>query len=165
MAIQPLLGRAQGLDGLAWMDPADRAIVRFLRDQPHGTTIIEAVGGAYSEYARISSASGVPALLGWANHEMVWRGHGINDETERRRRLVNTVYRSDETREVAEAVERAGVDFVIIGALEIRDFQPVHLEVLRSAGSIVFDENGGQVIAFGDRRAGPEAPSAEEGAG
>ena len=46
--------------------------------------VAEAVGGAYSEYARLSSASGVPTYLGWANHEGVWRGGEIYAETGRR---------------------------------------------------------------------------------
>ena len=34
MARNQFAGRPLGLDGMAWMDPGDRAIVRFLREQP-----------------------------------------------------------------------------------------------------------------------------------
>ena len=149
MAVQPLLGRAVGIDGLGWLDSGDRAIVRFLRAQPRGTTLAEATGGAYTEYARISSASGVPALLGWANHELVWRGQDVTQETDARRRLVERIYRSDEAEMVRAAVEEAGVDFVVIGSLERRDFDPTHLDAIRSAGEIVLDEDGGEVVRFG----------------
>ncbi len=148
MAVQPLLGRAVGIDGLAWLDPGDRAIVRFLRSQPLGTSLAEATGGAYTEYARISSASGVPAILGWANHELVWRGNSVTSETDSRRRLVERIYRSDEPEEVAAAVKEAGVDFVVIGSLERRDFDPDHLDAIRSAGEIILDEDEGHVVGF-----------------
>ena len=150
MAVQPLIGRAVGIDGLAWLDSGDRAIVRYLRTQPHATTLAEATGGAYTEYARISSASGVPAILGWANHELVWRGHKVSGETDARRRLVERIYRSEEPELVREAVREAGVDFVVIGSIERRDFDPAHLEVIRASGEVVLDEDGGEVVRFGD---------------
>jgi uncharacterized membrane protein len=34
----------------------------------------EAVGGSYSGYARVSTHSGLPAVLGWPGHESQWRG-------------------------------------------------------------------------------------------
>lgn len=151
MGVQPVLGNAVGIDGLAWMEPSDRAIVRVLREQPPGTTIAEAVGGAYTEYARISSASGVPAILGWANHELVWRGHQISETTGARQQLVERIYRSADPEVVRDAVSEADVDLVVIGALENRDFDPVHLEAVRQAGEVVLSEDGGEVVSFARR--------------
>jgi uncharacterized membrane protein len=148
MAIQPVTGHAIGIDGLAWMDPGDRAIVRFLRTQPRGMTIAEAVGGAYTEYARISSASGVPSILGWANHELVWRGHEVSGETDARRQLVERIFKSDDPESVMAAVQEAEVDFVVIGALERRDFDSTHLDAIRAAGEVVLSEEGGEVVRF-----------------
>ncbi|HSL18052.1 MAG TPA: DUF2298 domain-containing protein [Methylomirabilota bacterium] len=148
LAVLPLTGRPLELDGLAWLDPGDRAVVRKLRAQPPGTSIVEAVGGAYTEYGRISSASGVPALLGWANHEMVWRGHEISEETERRRRLVEAIYRSGDPGSVSRAVAEAGVDLVVIGALERRDFDSAALQAIRTAGEVVLSEEGGELVRF-----------------
>ncbi len=148
MAIQPVTGKPVTIDGLAWMEPEDRAVVRFLRAQPRGVTLVEAVGGAYTEYARISSASGVPAFLGWANHELVWRGHGVSPLTDARRHLVDTIYRSESPEAVAAAVAEAGVDFVVIGALERRDFEAAHLAAVRAAGEVIPLDGGGEVVRF-----------------
>ena len=148
MAIQPVTGKVVKIDGLGWMGSDDRAIVRFLRTQPRGVSIVEAVGGAYTEYARISSASGVPAFLGWANHELVWRGHEISPLTDKRRDLVDKIYRSESPELVAAAVDEAGIDFVIIGALERRDFDATHLAAIRAAGEVISLEDGGEVVRF-----------------
>jgi len=148
MAVQPLIGRASGIDGLAWMDDGDRAIVRYLRTLPTSSSIVEAAGGAYTEYARISSASGVPALLGWANHELVWRGHDVTPETDRRRDFVDRIYEGKTADEVLAAVREAGVTHVVIGALEIRDFRPAALDAIRTAGEVVMDSDGGEVVYF-----------------
>ncbi len=162
LVIQPITGRIAGFDGLGWMDAGDRAIVDYLRRQPHDVTIVEAVGGAYTEYARISSASGVPAVLGWANHELVWRGHDSATETERRRRQVEAIYRSGDPGRVAAAVAEAGADLVVIGALERRDFDAAQLEAVRAAGEVVLDEAGGELIRFPHHRAAEGEQRIEE---
>jgi len=156
---QPLTFQTLGIDGLAWLDPGDRAIVRYLRTQPHDTVIVEAVGGAYTEYARISSVSGVPSLLGWANHERVWRGHEIGQELERRKVLVSRIYRGVDPAAVADAVAEADVDMVVIGAFERRDFDPTHLASIRAAGEVVFLEDGGEIVRFDRLENRPESPA------
>ena len=50
-------------------------IVR-LRSAPDGV-IAEAVGGAYSAYARVSIYTGLPTVLGWGNHEGQWRDYAL----------------------------------------------------------------------------------------
>jgi uncharacterized membrane protein len=150
MGLNQLSGRPLGLDGMAWMEPGDQAIVRHLRDQPPGTTLIEAVGGAYTEYARFSAYSGVPALIGWENHELVWRGHGVTGETSRRAQLVRTVYGSGNPEEVRRLVEEAGVHLVVVGTLERKDHPPESLDAVRRAGRVELEEDGGAVIRFLD---------------
>ncbi len=148
VAAAPFSGRALGLDGLRWMSAGDRALVRELRREPSGTSLVEAVGGAYTEYARLSAASGVPALLGWANHEGVWRGNSISSELERRRGLVNAIYNAADPAEVRRLVREAGVDLVAIGALESRDFPAAGLDAVTAAGDSVTEPAGARLVRF-----------------
>ena len=148
MLLNQTSGHPLGLDGMAWMEEGDRGVVRFLREQPGGTTMVEAVGGAYTEYARFSSNSGVPAYLGWANHELVWRGHGVVDETNRRTDLVRELYSCGDPDRIKELVAESGAEFVTIGAFERRDFPAEALAAVRSAGTVIHDEEGGVVIRF-----------------
>jgi len=148
MVLNQTSGGPLGLDGMAWMERGDRGVVGFLRDQPGGTTMIEAVGGAYTEYARFSANSGVPAYLGWANHELVWRGHGVVEETNRRSELVRELYSCGDTDRVRDLVSESGTDLVTIGAFERRDFPAASLAAVRSAGTVVHDEEGGVVVRF-----------------
>jgi len=135
-----------GLDGLAWMTGGDRAIVEALRRQPNGTVLIEAVGPAYSEYGRFSSASGVPAYLGWANHELVWRGPDINAETEKRKDLVLRLYSSGDPEVVRKLAAAAGADLIAVGTLEHKDFTPAGLEAVAGAGDIVVEKDGAFLV-------------------
>lgn len=146
MASGLLSGQPLGLDGLRHLDPGDRAMIAHLRRQPPGTALVEAVGGAYSEYARLSAGSGVPAFLGWANHEGVWRGSGVNPELERRESLVRDLYTSGDPDAVRAAIAAAGVDLVAVGALERQTYPETGLAAVLAAGEPAFEADGAVLV-------------------
>ncbi len=65
------------LDGLAYLDsshPGDAGGAAYLRNLTGNEILVEAVGGDYTYYSRISSFTGIPAVLGEPFHEDMWRG-------------------------------------------------------------------------------------------
>ncbi len=67
------------LDGLAYLDatrPGEAAAIDFLRGLDGDQRIVEAENGDYGYYSRVSSFSGIPAVLGQIAHELTWRGNG-----------------------------------------------------------------------------------------
>ncbi|MCM2467052.1 DUF2298 domain-containing protein [Methanoculleus oceani] len=65
------------LDGAAYLEgshPSDAAAIAFLRDLPGDHVIVEAEGGDYTYYSRVSSFTGIPAIIGMPFHEYMWRG-------------------------------------------------------------------------------------------
>jgi len=65
------------LDGLAYLDsshPGDAGGVAYLRNLTGNEILVEAVGGDYTYYSRISSFTGIPAIVGEPFHEDMWRG-------------------------------------------------------------------------------------------
>jgi uncharacterized membrane protein len=149
LVIQQFRAESWGLDGMAWMTAGDRAIVEALRLEPNGTVVAEAVGGAYTEYARLSSASGVPAYLGWANHEGVWRGGEIYPEIGLREELLSRLYSSRDPKEIRKLASEAGIHLVAIGSLEQKDFPMAKLGTIAEAGEVVLDRDGGMLVRFG----------------
>ncbi len=146
MVMDQLRADRLSLDGLAWLPEGDRAIIEALRGLDNGTFLIEAVGDAYTEYGRLSAASGVPAYLGWENHEMVWRGAEITPETRQRRELVDSLYSAGDPAEVRRLASTAGVEVVAIGWLERRDFTTADLEAVAAAGETLVDHAGGLLV-------------------
>jgi YYY domain-containing protein len=64
------------LDGLAYLEtqhPGDAAAVDFLRSLTGNERLVEAEKGDYSYYSRISSFTGIPAVVGQPFHEFMWR--------------------------------------------------------------------------------------------
>jgi uncharacterized membrane protein len=148
MVAQQVVAEERGFDGLKWMTVGDRAIVRYLRAQPAGTVIAEATGRAYTQYGRFSSASGVPAVLGWANHESVWRSNEILPETNRRELLIESLFTATDMEAVRQAAAEAGVHLVTIGSLEREDYTDEELAAVAAAGEVVLDEEGALVVRF-----------------
>lgn len=66
------------LDGLAYLEiqnPADASAVAYLRSLDGSEILIEAENGDYSYYSRVSSFTGIPAVVGQPFHEFMWRGN------------------------------------------------------------------------------------------
>ena len=65
------------LDGLAYLKDShagDAGGVTYLRTLQGDHRIVEAEGGDYTYYSRISSFTGIPAIIGMPFHEYMWRG-------------------------------------------------------------------------------------------
>ncbi len=136
------------LDGLAWLSreaPGDRAAAEWiLRSTPAGARLVEAVGGAYSDHGRIGGASGRPIVLGWTNHQGLWRGSAAQEAIDARKADVEAIYRSEDPSVVRAALARRGVRYVVIGSLERKDYGP---EPFRARGLArrVFAREGAEV--------------------
>jgi YYY domain-containing protein len=64
------------LDGLAYLKDThagDYGGVTYLRTLQGDERIVEAEGGDYTYYSRISSFTGIPAIIGMPFHEYMWR--------------------------------------------------------------------------------------------
>ena len=64
------------LDGLAYLKDShagDYGGVTYLRTLQGDERIVEAEGGDYTYYSRISSFTGIPAIIGMPFHEYMWR--------------------------------------------------------------------------------------------
>jgi YYY domain-containing protein len=77
--------RDASLDGLAYLEtahPGDARAITFLRSLEGVSGIVEAEGGDYTYYSRVSSFTGFPTIIGMPFHEYMWRADGWTDRTE-----------------------------------------------------------------------------------
>jgi YYY domain-containing protein len=107
------------LDGLAFLknsDPGEYEAIVWLRDTADRGRIVEAVGGDYTDYGRISSSTGLPTILGWPGHEHQWRG--TTKLQEGRIEDVASIYQSNDAQEVFRLLDQYGVTYVYVGRRE-----------------------------------------------
>ena len=75
--IAPVSNAPGTLDGLAFLEtqhPSDAGAITYLRSLDGSEVLVEAEKGDYSYYSRVSSFTGIPAVIGQPFHEFMWRG-------------------------------------------------------------------------------------------
>jgi uncharacterized membrane protein len=98
----------------------EKQAVVWLEQAPLGT-LVEAVGGSYSSYARISSNSGQPALLGWAWHEQQWRGS--TEAAGTREQDIQRLYTTPSWPEADQIIQQYAIQYIVVGNLERNTYQ------------------------------------------
>jgi uncharacterized membrane protein len=117
-------GQGFTLDGtahLARQDPEEMEASTWLRQAPPGV-VAEAVGGSYTIYARISTLSGQPAVLGWDFHENQWRGGGR--EIGSRQTDIQRLYCGRDWDEAKIIIDQYQIRYIVIGNLERTTYTP-----------------------------------------
>ncbi len=160
----------KGLDGLDFMNfraKDDRAAIAWFNETVTGQVpLLEADGESYSDFGRISMATGLPTILGWHAHEWLWR----NDANlpNRRSREVRAIYEAPKGGEAQELLSRYGIRYIVVGAAERKRFPRLDEDGLAALGNAVFRSGDLVVIeivgetASSAEQGGAASPSAEE---
>jgi len=96
-------------------NPDDAAAIGWLKSAPDGV-IVEAVGGSYTGYARISTYTGLSAVLGWPGHESQWGRSGAELAT--REDDIKTFYTTSNWQTAQDFLRNYSVRYVYIGGME-----------------------------------------------
>ncbi|HXQ34056.1 MAG TPA: DUF2298 domain-containing protein, partial [Anaerolineales bacterium] len=110
------------LDGEAYLAntmPDDYQAFQFMKQVEPGV-IAEAVGGQYSEFARFSTFTGLPTVLGWPGHEGQWRDQSLQGS---RRDDIQTLYTTSDWATAQEIIDRYNIRYIVIGNLERITYQ------------------------------------------
>jgi len=115
------------LDGSGVLMPNDKAVIKILRKLPRGV-LVEMCGFdfqgnrgyivGYNYFARISSFSGNPTIIGWQNHEYVWRGINAYLDIINRSRDVMEFYKNPTRENLIYLKEKYNVRYIVISSLE-----------------------------------------------
>ncbi len=148
--VADLDGGVATLDGIAHMQndcspgwrgycQDERMAIEWINANLEDGVIVEAVGGSYTQYARISAHTGLQAVIGWPGHEGQWRGsYDLFGEREGR---VKTLYETTNWDEAAQILNDYNVDYVYVGQLEREDFSGAGLDKFANNMTPIY-ENG-----------------------
>ncbi|RZN15479.1 MAG: hypothetical protein EF812_02270 [Methanosarcinales archaeon] len=108
------------LDGMAYLEkiyPGDYHAIRWMRlNLADDVIVLERFGESYTLSSRISTNTGIPTVLGWAGHEIMWRldrakvNQKIND--------VNTIYTTRNRSDVLSLINKYNITHIYVGTME-----------------------------------------------
>lgn len=142
------------LDGWAWVArqyPDDYAAIEWLRQNaPRDSIILEAPGPQYSFYNRVSVATGLPTVLGWAGHEAQWRANF--DQGAPREQDAAEIYQSRDLNKIRELLNKYNVDYVIVGGLEREKYNlnQALVNKFNKLGPLVFEKGSMRIYQVGN---------------
>lgn len=128
----------QSFAGLHWMAPGEAEAARYLHRVSGRDVLVEAVGEAYSDAARMSSCSGVPTVLGWENHEALWRSGQFAPLIADRKKKIQALYRCQDPLCVQGLAREMKATVLVVGSVERRLHPELDEKALMAAGSVVF---------------------------
>jgi uncharacterized membrane protein len=135
----------------------DYAAIQWLRENAKGQAVVveaEDHGFAYSYYSRVSTNTGLPTLLGWANHEGLWRVSGPGDpygrvygeQMNQRANDIQLIYTAAEFSSIADILKNYKVTYVFFGKLEQKQYGTSGLAKLQKHLKTVFQQ--GETYVF-----------------
>ncbi len=114
-----LVSSAQlSLDGdqvYARYQPEEFEAMMWLAENGNGV-VAEAIGGSYTGYARVSTRTGLPTVLGWPGHESQWRGGA--EEIGSREPDIELLYKTSSWEEAERIIQQYQINYVYVGAME-----------------------------------------------
>jgi YYY domain-containing protein len=115
--------------------------IEWLLNAPDGV-ILEAVGGSYSGYARISTYTGLPTVLGWPGHESQWRGGAL--EMGSREADIRQIYQSSNWDETFSLLMSYQVRYIYVGSYERNTYRVNETKLMQNL-NVVFDTDSVQI--------------------
>ena len=133
----PVSGSLDGLAADRLRRPSEVAAAEWMRAHaPRNAVLLEAPGRAYSGDSRISTWTGIPTVIGWTQHEDLWRGP--DPRIAARTADVETAYRTTDPALRRAVLDRYGVTHVVAGDSERERYGPEVEARLRHDLSVAF---------------------------
>ena len=127
--------------------PEDVGGINWLKENVKDVKVVlEANGDSYTNYNRVSAATGLPTILGWYVHQWLWRND--TEDLNAKSRDVETIYTSESKEDVMKLLVEYDVSYIFVGSMEKEKYgDSLNTELLRSLGPVVYeDQNSGTFI-------------------
>ncbi|MHB8575655.1 MAG: DUF2298 domain-containing protein [Dehalococcoidia bacterium] len=128
------------LDGLQYLqhiNPDEFGAAAWLNQNVKDVqTIVESVGGSYTEGGRVSSRTGLPTVLDWPFHELQQRNNPAL--IAQRQADVQKIYQTQDVNEAFRLLALYGVKYVVSGQQELMNYGGAGLAKFAQIGTPVY---------------------------
>lgn len=125
----------------------DYQIIKWFNENVSDTTVLtEAVGDAYTYFARISTNTGLQTIMGWPTHQWQWRN--ITKEIYERKDDVKIIYTTKDETEFTDLIDKYRVDYIVYGELEKSTYEPVNFSFINKYYDEVFTYEDNKIFRY-----------------
>ena len=118
---------------------SDFGAISWLNNTVKGQPVVlEAPGDSYSEYERVSVATGLPTVTGWYVHEWLWRNN--KDALDARVKDIKTIYTSDDQETVRALIEKYNISYIYVGRLEREKYPELNDTAIQALGTVAYSD-------------------------
>lgn len=137
-------------DGTAYLKslyPADYDAITWIDENIKGSPVIlETPGGPYSYSSRVASLTGLPTVIGWGMHEIMWRGDW--GTVTKRTYDTDTIYDGHSDAQTLELLRKYNVRYVFVGYVESQKYSAGGLAKFKQRPDVfrpVYSSGGTQI--------------------
>jgi len=141
-------GTLDGLGAARLSRSSEVAAAEWLRAHASGSAVLlEAPGRAYSGDSRMSTWTGIPSVIGWTQHEELWRES--DPRVAARAADIDTAYQTDDSTLRRAVLDRYGVTHVVVGDSERDRYGPEVFERFRQDFTVAYTNGGTAIFRVG----------------
>ena len=146
------------LNGEAWVAkvfPDDYAGILWVRTHTRPDDIVlEASGGSYTFFGRVSAFTGRATLLGWDFHELQWRGAALSKQAGSRGADIDRIYKAARGQELLDLLHRYNVAYLVVGSQERQKYSlsPVREKEFQRTLDLRFEQGSMRIYRVPSRR-------------
>jgi len=134
---QPSLDGLKYLETLPGLSDDYPAALWLRRNASPYAVVAEASEWGYSAAGRFAAIGGVTSLLGWSQHESVWREGSNGNPVASRKQTVDDLFTTTSIEAALDILARYNVGYVAVGTLERRFYPPEGLVKFETIGKPV----------------------------
>lgn len=128
-----------GISYIAHRHPYEHdALMWIQKNLDKQVVILEATGDPYSFYGRVATTTGRSTVLGWGNHEALWR-----DQTwqsiQQRTKDITSIYEALDKTHISELLNFYHIDYIYVGTLEQGRYDKEGLQAFAEYFPLVYE--------------------------
>jgi len=134
----PYVPTLNGISYIAYREPDEYAALLWIQEHlEEDAVILEATGNPYSFFGRVATTTGRNTVLGWGNHESLWRDQTWQDIMQRTEEI-KQMYNAIDKQSIMGSVQKYQIQYIYIGRLEKETYLPEGLAAFENYFPIVF---------------------------
>ncbi len=143
----PYLPTLNGIRYIAYREPDEYTALMWIQGHlAQDIVILEATGNPYSFFGRVATTTGRSTVLGWGNHEALWRDQTWQTIMQRTQDI-RAIYETLDKSEMLELLYQYGVDYIYVGKLERENYDSRGLEAFQGMFPLVYENGSVKIYA------------------